>query len=252
MTSLSNYSTSTSGRLIQIKQIHHEELSHEQKAEGDLQELELRIKEAEQSLETLEARKLEQVKHAKKEIDAQRKAWEEEKKIIQNEAYQIGFEQGFSKGKEDGLLSYQNKINEANDVVLKAKDMQNRIVKNGDTIILDLALRSAEKISHQKFHQEPETFMPIVKCLVQEKLDQPEIIISVNPAQYGLLHDQLEELQSLVYHHAQLTLYAKDELAPFSCRIESPSGIVDAGIDSQLSELRKKLMTAADEGMTDE
>ncbi len=243
MTSLSNH---TSGRVIQIKPIRtNDESPAENNEQHHLLKTEEKRKEAEAALEAAQLKRDQLLKNAENEIEELKQAWEAEKQDLQNEAYQNGFDQGVQQGEKDGYDSYIDKLKVANGIIEQAKERHDNIVKSSEETIAEIALQCSGKILHQQLEDSPEMFLPLVKKVVQDVQDQPEIVVYVHPDQYGTVHSQTEELKRLVGHKTQLTLYADEDLVPFSCLIESPFGRVDAGIDSQLTELRKKVLDFA-------
>lgn len=230
------------GRVIELRQVAIGPRGEESRHHAELQEAK---QEQREILRSAEAERERILQKAEKEIEQWRKTWEEEKRLITEEAFNEGRLDGFEAGRMEGFESYKEKISEANRVMGQAKEQHDRVVEESEQTILRLAVACAEKVVKKQLDQSDDYFLSLVRHAVKEVQDQPEITVKLHPDQYELLHHQMEELQRLVDVHTKLVLYADIELSPYACVIESPFGMIRAGVDSQLSELREKLFEAA-------
>ena len=253
MTSLSKETYANSGRVIAIKPIEKNHvLDEEQGQTDDHLNKQKQLEDLEESIEAAKKKQSDIVKSTEEEIASLRATWEEEKQVIENEAYQKGYKNGFTKGEEDGYRSYQEKLSKVNEIMETARQTHDRLVMTSEETIVELGMKSAEKILNTKLQEEPSIFLPLVQRVMEEVKELPEISVYINPDQYELVHAQAEELERLLAQPAKLAIYAKEDLSPFSCTIESPFGRLDGGVDSQLTELREKLLAIAHEEMGNE
>lgn len=251
MTSLSNYPQSER-RVIQIKEVKPVRNLRSPEQETIQNDMEDRRHSLHQEVMELEARKQKLKEETASEIEAVKRAWEEERKALENEAFRKGFDEGTNKGHEEAAQAFESRIQQANQIVEQAGQVLKEKVKESEQVVLDLALTCAGKIMKTELSQQPEAYLPLVRGAIEEVQMQPEIVIYVHPDQYAVLQGQREELHEAVRHTTDLSIYAKGELPPFTCRVESPFGIIDAGIDTQLTELRKAVMKAAERTSVDE
>ncbi|SEH72905.1 flagellar assembly protein FliH [Halobacillus karajensis] len=250
MTSLFNHSPQSRGRVIQIKPVDVKvSPREEQNKEKELADLKEQIEKAYQDLDDVKEEKAQMMFTVEKEIEEMKAAWMEEKKVMENDAYQKGMDQGFQQGYKEGHASLENRWREANDIVQKAKSVHDRIVIKHEETMVEVAMKAAEKILNTKLKEDSDLFLPVVQRVIEEVKRQPEISLYVHPAYYGLVHSQIEELERLIAPSTHLTIYAKGDLDPFSCVVESPFGKLDGSIDTQLNELRQQLLSIAHEEM---
>ena len=69
-----------------------------------------------------------------------------------------------------------------------------------------------------------------------------ETQIHVHPNQYEFLLSKKEEILSIFTQDTNLVIYPDSDLSEGSCLIESPTGRIDAGIDTQLTEIKNALI----------
>ena len=206
----------------------------EQEAQEKVRQADTKIEEAKQQSEQL----LQQVQE---DIQHQKDQWEQEKQQLIEETTNQAYKEGHEQGKNDAFREYETLVEEAKGIVVTAsEDYQDKIESSEETI-LQLGIKVAEKILDRKLKEDPSAFMSIVHAVIQEVKEQEQVALYVHPEQYSTVIEQKNELEMIVDHHAELSVYPKKDLQPFQCYVESSFGRVDASIDSQLEELRAKL-----------
>lgn len=194
--------------------------------------------EAEKILEKAEEEKTRLLK----EIEKEREAWQEEKARLIEEARKEGYQDGFEKGKKDGLQEYENVIESARQVVqLSKKDYEKKIEASEETII-EIAVKVAEKIIAANLKREPELFTGLVREVICEVKEYPEVKIYVHPDKYEFMLEQKEELMELFTTKTELYIFPDVNLPENGICVESPFGKIDASIDTQLEQLKSKLL----------
>ena len=189
------------------------------------------------------------INHAKQEADLlhqhmeeQRQAFAIEKDRIANQAREEGFSAGLHEGREKGYLEYSAIIQSAKSVVDSAKHDYRMHIDSSEREILELGLKVAEKILGVKITNNEEEFLSIVKRALKEARDNQEVQLHVHPNHYDFLLANKEELIMLFPKEVNFYIYPNDELSESGCLIESESGRIDASVDSQLEEIKRKLI----------
>lgn len=89
-----------------------------------------------------------------------------------------------------------------------------------------------------------ERFYQLVGKALEELKQQPRIVLQINPKDREAVEAALERLSKLISSETIIEVRAREELAPNSCILESPLGLVDASLESQLAILESSLNTA--------
>lgn len=184
---------------------------------------------------------IEEAEKIKQQIESDKLQWEQEKQQQTIFAQEEGFNQGILQGRDQGHLELQELIQTAQEVVVASKNEYQKLVDSADRTILNIALSVAEKILNQKLENH-EQFFPIVKGALKEAKDYREVQVHIHPSQYGFLLSQKDELMALFPRETDFYLYPDHSLDEWSCIIESSNGRIDASIDSQLKEMKRKLI----------
>ncbi|PLT51802.1 flagellar assembly protein FliH [Bacillus amyloliquefaciens] len=188
-----------------------------------------------------------QFEHTLQQIEEEKNRWAEEKQRLIEEAKAEGYEEGMALGKAEAQAEYANLISRANAVMEMARQSVEEKLESAEEEIIELSVALAKKVWLQK-SDDKEAFLLLVKQVVAEVKDYDDISIYVDPEYYETVHQHMDEIQQLLYKECRLSLYADEKAAKGTCSIETPFGRVDAGVDTQLMQLKQKLLTALEAG----
>lgn len=217
------------------------ESGHATQRKDEQHRLQAEVNRAQAELKQINDRQAARLQQTNDEIEDAKKKWETEKQRYIEQAQQEGFATGIEQGKQAGLDQYQQLLTEANDIVTSATNDYYSTIEQSDETILDLAITIAGKIIHQELAEKPDAFISIVHAAIKEIKDKSDIAIYLHPDNYDLVVQQKDEMKRLVDKDIRIAVYIDDDLNAGSCLIEHPSGQIDAGIDTQLKELRETL-----------
>lgn len=168
--------------------------------------------------------------------------WDQEKLNLTEIARDEGYQAGFLQGEKDANEQYSKILQVAKLTVEKSKHDFIEQVEQSEEVILRLGIKVAEKVLKAKIDENKEVFLQIVKHAIKEVKDYTDINVIVHPSMYELVLSQKDELRALLNSENNLFIYPNEELKESDCVIESSFGRIDASIDSQLAELKAKLL----------
>lgn len=178
---------------------------------------------------------------ARQTVEEQKAQWNAERQELTEQAQLEGYQKGFAAGQQDGLQSYQTKIEEAQNMIRLAQQDYKATVEGSENALLELGLKLAEKILHQKLDEEPESYLSLVKGAITDWKERSDLRLHVHPDSYELVLQQKEELALLTGKDFELMVMPQHDLPAGGCILETKHGRIDASIDSQLTVLREKL-----------
>lgn len=194
--------------------------------------------------------KLQEIMH---QIEVEKQNWDIEKDHWIEVAKQDGYAEGYETGRQDGFNEIKTLINNARDTVSQSKQDYLKNVEQSETTILHLGLKAAEKIIGFSLELNEDVFLNLVKQVIKEVKDNQDVQIHVHPKYYSLLTSQKEEIKAYFNNPTtQIYIFPDDDLKETDCIIESTFGRIDASVDSQLHELKLKLLQILEGEMEDE
>ncbi|WP_158555936.1 flagellar assembly protein FliH [Peribacillus glennii] len=185
-------------------------------------------------------RKAEQiVGHAE---ESRRHFEEVEKPQMVQEAREQGFNEGLETGRKKGYEEWAETLEYAKQIVSASKNDYQSHIEESERTILELGIKVAERIIGNKMQDSGEVYLSLVKQAIKEARDYLDVEIHVHPDHYEYILSQKEELMSIFPKDAGLYIYPDQELPAKGCIIESAHGRIDASVDSQLDEIKQKLV----------
>ena len=161
---------------------------------------------------------------------------------IQEEARQRGYEQGVEEGRKAGAeqvrQEQQQILTDANAkaerILKEAQDACQDYVVEAENTIAEMVLKIANKVLPQHFIDVPQLILPLVQEAIRKVKDQPHVIVRVSPDAYELVMMAQTELQGQLEGNGTLEVRSDESLKTGDCLVESPNGVVDAGLATQL------------------
>ncbi|MED1906517.1 flagellar assembly protein FliH [Cytobacillus firmus] len=227
-------------RLLQSNSNHIEE-AEEQSPVRTHEELQALLNSAREEAERIVNSARIDSENLARQMEEQRRALEQEKQKVLEEARSQGFASGADEGRQSALREYSELIHMAREVVNSAKHDYQQHIESSERTILNLGLKVAGKILGEALEQNSDQFLSIVKRALKEAREYTEIQLHVHPMHYDLLLSHKEDLIRVFPKETDLYIYPDDELSNTSCIIESANGRIEASVDSQLEEIKIKL-----------
>lgn len=256
-TSLSNLFKASQSKGVRTRKLSIQDLQPPS-AEEEINPLEAKsnsLFEREKMLETaqsaleIEKEKVTQMKQAAiTKIEAMKTAWQEEKTILQQEAYEEGFQVGFSEGREKALADMQGSLEEANAITEQSKKLAEEYQESQERVILELAMRSASRILNEQLKADEEKFLTIVQRAILEVREMKEVKLYISAKYYPLVSANRSELAAILPPETPFLIFVNEDFDASECYIETNHGRIVVTIDEQLSELREQLIDLLERG----
>jgi flagellar assembly protein FliH len=187
-------------------------------------------------------------KIATEDILSMQAAWDNEKAVLQQQAYEEGFQVGYEEGHNKSLSDMATSISNANEATELSLENARQYLISQERIILDLAMLSAERIIGQTLQNDEEVYLSVVKRALKETREMKEIKLYVSLDYFELVSDNRSELSSIFPPNVPFLIFANDDFESTECYIETNHGRIVVGIDDQLNELREKLIGIMESG----
>ena len=207
-----------------------------------MKEIHKKVEEAEQRANDILLHAQMEREDTLKYIEQQKNNWLQEKEELKKLAFEQGRNEGYELGKVEGREQYQRLIEEANNIILLSKKEYNEKVDSVEETMLALSIMVAEKILGRKLKDDPTLFLDVVKNAIKEVKEKAEIKVLVHPINYPLLIENKQMLQTLTNNNQDLLIFMDSDLTEESCWIDSSAGRLDASIDTQLTEIKEKIL----------
>lgn len=167
---------------------------------------------------------------------------------IEDDAYQAGWQQGFTEGGEQARQEHTGLLTEARKTLEDAADERDKIIRGAEDEIAQLAVAVARKIIFREMSSDQSIIGDIVTEAIKKVTDREEITVKVNPADLDQVLGRQDELTGTVKGIRKLKIMADNAVSQGGCFIETSNGTVDARLESQLAEIQQSLLEVSGNG----
>lgn len=183
-----------------------------------------------------------------KDITVMQGEWEKEKEILQQQAYDEGFQIGFGEGRDKAHADMATSVQLANDTTSKSLDNATQYQASQERVILELAMQTAGRIIGQALEVDQENFISVIRRALKEVREMKEIKLYVSIDYYKLVSDNRGELAAIFPPEIPFLIFAIEDFDSTECYIETNHGRIVVGIDEQLNHLREQLIEIMESG----
>jgi len=160
--------------------------------------------------------------------------------------------EAYARGKREGAEQMEKRFGGAvqgfTQALEELSQLRASILKNSADDMLRLVLAIAEQIIPCAVSLNPEIIHHTIVKALQAAVDSDTYHIKVNPEDLAVVMEKKPLLLASISGLRNITVEAVDGIARGGCLVESDLGEVDATIESQLEEIREKILRAAGGG----
>ncbi len=165
-------------------------------------------------------------------------AYEDSKKIFEN-AKKEGYEEGFSKGQDEGRVKADKVIQEALEIKQNLIKTKKEMARKLEHQIVELVIDSVEKILSKKLDEEEDTILGLIKQGLDKCTYTDSLILRVSPQDYDYVVEVKDKILSLAENIEDITIKKDGSLKKGACILDTVSGSIDSSIKTQLDNIKK-------------
>lgn len=176
---------------------------------------------------------------------------------IDNGAYREGLRRGRQEGYEAIRQQAGELFNRLSDLVTELTSLRQRILREAEIEMVELALAIAHKVIQREIHVDRSCIVDAIQAALQKTEHQERVVIRMNSADLQYLENACVAMPELEKGCGRINLEADDSVAAGGCVLETGCGEIDGRIEQRLqyleSALRSKLppIQAEDETKAD-
>ncbi len=156
--------------------------------------------------------------------------------------YEDGYQQGLKKAEEETREASRRARDELSRILQTAESKKNEVLTAFEEDIGGLALTIAQKIIKKELATDESTIQSIIKNVLESYRNQEWVKIAVSPNTAELLaradRNIIEALQDV---SDNIKIIPTPDMDDGDCSIDLPDRMIDAGVDTQLSEIKSAL-----------
>jgi flagellar assembly protein FliH len=164
-----------------------------------------------------------------------------EKDLVAESAYQTGYEAG-----QAALQSERDRLSAERTAQTQALEQErSRLIGELEPAIIELSQQIARKIIHAELKLAPEQIASIAGAVLAKVVQSDSVTLKVSADDYAVVTDSLADRTG---SGARVRFRVDHDLKSGDCLAVTPHGTVDGTVEGQLTEIRHRLMEAAENG----
>ena len=160
---------------------------------------------------------------------------------VQRQAQEIGFQQGYEQGIQQGGLAAQQQVYqqlvESRDIFIQAIKQRHLMMASAETEMARLATKLAEKLVGQELAQNPEAIVGVVKLALSGIGDREQVSIRVNPVDYDKVIEHRSNFERMIEGLKKFDIVADASIDEGGPSIETNLGNIDARLNTRVNAL---------------
>lgn len=155
-----------------------------------------------------------------------------------DKAEKEGYKKGYEAGKQAALFEARQQLQELTQLMNSIERQKQQIFAEYEEQVKKLALGIADKVIHQKVEADDSVFLDIYKAAVENLKAEGWVKVLISGAETEFATQNAQLLQSLVKGANHIEIVTLPDAPKGTCVVETAAGIVDAGVETQISRLQ--------------
>ena len=162
-----------------------------------------------------------------------------------NELRDQAWEEGYANAVNQAKIQIDQTIGKMNKDAAEAKASftaeRERLLAELEAQMLGVALDVAGRILHRELSDSDEAYISMLKEAISRMPAEDAVTIRLNPDEYTRFFNKKEAKFQTGKGQVTAKLIADPTLNQYDALIESPSGVVDAGADAQMAQMKRNM-----------
>ena len=168
---------------------------------------------------------------AKEDAERIRGEAEEKARTLYEEQKKLGY--------EEGARCREEELNREHEKAMEEQYHEKMSVMEKD--IVEAVIQVFDKVFKIQFEEKRELLLQLVNGALLDIDPGDKIRIHTNRSDEEILKEHLAQMQDIVGKDVAIEFVKDNKLSDGQCKIETPYGVVDCGVDTQLSALLKDI-----------
>lgn len=157
--------------------------------------------------------------------------------------YQEGLKAGHDRGRNEGLAKAREVLQQFENAIKDAIEQRESLLQEANQKVLDLVLKISRKVTFDAIHADPEKTQEIITGVIESLIDRSRLKIKVNPDYLPIIEQNMDRFIEGYATIKEISIEADPRVRSGGCFIETPSGDIDARLESQFDVISEAILT---------
>jgi flagellar assembly protein FliH len=172
--------------------------------------------------------------------------YEEQLHKTRQEGYDEGHRAGLNQGRSEGETQTRQVLRQFEQAIQDAVGQREELLKEAKQRILELVIQISRKVTFDAISVDPEVTLSMISGVIDTLVDRTRLKIKVNPRHQPIVEQNIERFLQESPTLKEVSIEPDPRVRYGGCFIETPTGDIDARLESQLEVIEETLLTDVD------
>ncbi len=159
---------------------------------------------------------------------------------------QQGYQQGYEAGLRKGLDEAKKVLQQFDQAIKETVSQREALLEEARQKVLELILAISRKVTFDAVEADAEITLKIISGVIDTLIDRSKLKIKVNPRHHPIVEQNIERFLGGSTSIKEITVEPDPRVHYGGCFIETPSGDIDARLESQFEVVKEVLVSGED------
>jgi len=166
---------------------------------------------------------------------------DQERKRCYNEGHTQGRTEGHQHGLNEGLTKAREVTSQLEQSISDTLTQRQALLEDAKQNVLQLVLKVCQKVTFGAIEVDPEKTLKLISGVIDSLIDRSRITIKVNPQHLPIIEQHIDDFLEGDATIKEIAIKADPRVRFGGCLIETPTGDIDARLDSQFDVIAEIL-----------
>jgi flagellar assembly protein FliH len=162
------------------------------------------------------------------------------------QAFDEGYADGHQKGLQEGLTEARRVLEKFDKAIADAVSQREALLEEAKQKVLDLVIQISKKVTYDAVQVDPETSLVLISGVIDGLIDRSRLKIKVNPDYLPVIEQGIDRFMEGSTCIKEIAIEPDPRVRYGGCFIETPTGDVDARLESQFEVIEEALKSDED------
>jgi len=164
-----------------------------------------------------------------------------------SKAKEDGYKDGYKAGLQKGLEEATKVLNQFDKAIKDAVVQREVLFEEARKKVLELVVKISRKVTFDAIEADPEITIKIINGVIDGLVDRSKLKIKVNPSHLPIVEQNIDRFLKGSTSIKEITIEPDPRVHFGGCFIETPTGDIDARLESQFEVVEDALMSDEEE-----
>lgn len=162
---------------------------------------------------------------------------------VRQAGYDEGYRTGLNHGHAEGQTQTQQILRQFEQAIQDAVGQREALLKEAKRKILELVIQISRKVTFDAVSIDPNATLTMISGVIDTLVDRSRLKIKVNPEHYPTVEANIERFIKESPTLKEISVEPDPRVCYGGCFIETPTGDIDARVESQLEVIEETLLS---------